>query len=99
MPGRNLWPYGDVRDYRWDAHEYLDTNLKPMSSDLINFGVDWEIFPQIVFSGRYTRNKLNRTIEDMGVLDERAVLDVGDRTFTPGQSVEPGGVQVGKQRW
>jgi hypothetical protein len=68
MPGTNLWPYGEARDYRWDGHAYLDTNLKPMSSDLINFGVDYEIVPQIVFSARYTRNKLNRTIEDMGVL-------------------------------
>ncbi len=70
MPGRNLWPYGEVRDYRGDGHEELDVNLKPMSSDLINFGVDYEIVPQVVFSARYTRNKLNRTIEDMAILDE-----------------------------
>ncbi len=70
MPGTNLWPYGAARDYRWDGHAYLDTNLKPMSSDLLNFGLDYEIKPQIVFSARYTRNKLNRTIEDMGVLVE-----------------------------
>ena len=33
----------------------------------------------------------------MGVLDERAVGDVGDLAFAPGQGVEPGGVQVGEQ--
>jgi hypothetical protein len=40
-----------------------------MSADAMNFGVEYEIRPQMVFSGRYVRNKLNRTIEDMGVLD------------------------------
>jgi len=39
-----------------------------MSTEMINFGVEYEIRPQTVFSARYVRSKLNRTIEDMGVL-------------------------------
>ncbi len=70
MPGRNLWPGGEYRDYRIPGFEYLDPEVKPMSTDLLNFGVEYEIRPQMVFSGRYTRNHLNRTIEDMGALDE-----------------------------
>jgi hypothetical protein len=68
LPGRNLWD-GEYRNRRVPGFEYLDPNVKPMSADLINFGVDYEIVPQVVFSARYTRNKLNRTIEDMGALD------------------------------
>ncbi len=71
LPGSNIWPGGDFRDYRISGFEYLDKDIKPMSADLINLGVDYEIIPQVVFSARYTRNKLNRTIEDMGVLDEQ----------------------------
>jgi len=36
---------------------------------MINLGVEYEIQPQTVFSARYVRNNLRRTIEDMGVLD------------------------------
>jgi hypothetical protein len=68
MPGRNLWP-GEYRDRRVPGFEYLDVDSKPMSSDTINVGVEYEIKPQLVFSGRYVQNKLNRTIEDLGALD------------------------------
>jgi len=49
--------------------EDLDPNVKPMSADILNVGVEYEIRPQTVFSARYVRNHLNRTIEDMGALD------------------------------
>ncbi len=68
LPGTNLWP-GTFRDRRVPGFEYLDTNVKPMSSDTIHAGVEWEVKRGMVFTGRYVRNKLNRTIEDMGVLD------------------------------
>ena len=68
LPGTNLWS-GVARDRRVPGFEYLDKNVKPMSSDTLNAGIDWEIKKDMVFSGRYVRNKLNRTIEDMGVLD------------------------------
>jgi hypothetical protein len=74
MPGRNLWaestgtnsPY---RDLRVPGFDHLDPDIKPMSSDNMNVGVEYEIRPQMVFSARYVRNKLNRTIEDIGILD------------------------------
>ncbi len=70
MPGRNLWP-GEFRDWRVPGFDLLDPNVKPMSTDLMNFGAEYEIRPQTVFAARYVRNKLNRTIEDMGALDEQ----------------------------
>jgi hypothetical protein len=36
----------------------------------MNVGVEWEIAPRTIVSARYTRNHLNRTIEDLGALDE-----------------------------
>ena len=68
MPGRNLWS-GDFRNWRVPGFDLLDPNVKPMSTDLINAGVEYEIRPQTVFAARYVRNKLNRTIEDFGALD------------------------------
>lgn len=68
LPGTNLWP-GAFRDRRVPGFQYLDKNVKPMSSDTIHAGVEWEVKRNMVFTGRYVRNKLNRTIEDMGVLD------------------------------
>jgi hypothetical protein len=76
MPGNNLWPAaGDeanttiFRDRRVPGFDTLDPNVKPMSSESMNAGIEWEIFNNMVFSGRYTRANLLRTIEDMGVLD------------------------------
>lgn len=68
MPGTNLWN-GPFRDRRVPGFQDLDKNVKPMSSDTIHAGVEWEVQKSMVFTGRYVRNKLNRTIEDMGVLD------------------------------
>ena len=69
MPGDNIW-VSEYRDRRGTDFDMLDPAIKPMSLDRINFGVDYQVRPNIVFSGRYTRSKLNRTIEDIGVLDE-----------------------------
>jgi hypothetical protein len=72
MPGTDLWALAHngsgFQDYRLPGFEYLDPNVKPMSSDTIHAGVEWEVKKNFVFTGRYVRNKLNRTIEDMGVL-------------------------------
>jgi hypothetical protein len=67
-PGENLWP-GEYRNRRVPGFDLLDPNVKPMSSDTIHAGIEWEVQKNMVFTGRYVRNKLNRTIEDMGVLD------------------------------
>jgi hypothetical protein len=68
MPGTNLWP-GEFRDRRVPGFDRLDPGVKPMSSDSLHAGVEWEVKKSMVFTGRYVRNKLNRTIEDMGQLD------------------------------
>jgi hypothetical protein len=68
MPGTNLWP-GPFRDRRVPGFDRLDPNVKPMSSDSLHAGAEWELRKDMVFTGRYVRNKLNRTIEDMGQLD------------------------------
>ncbi len=70
LPGRNLWP-GEYRDLRAADFSLLDPNVKPMSADILNLGVEWEVAPRTIFSGRYTRNHLNRTIEDLGALDDQ----------------------------
>jgi len=67
MPGTNLWP-AEFRDRRLPGFNRLDPNVKPMSSDSMHAGMEWELLNNMVFSGRYVRSKLNRTIEDMGVL-------------------------------
>ncbi|MCW5978708.1 MAG: TonB-dependent receptor [Bryobacteraceae bacterium] len=70
MPGTNLWTTGEFRDRRVPGFQYLDLDVKPMSVHAMNFGVEYEIQPQTVFSGRYVQSKLIRTIEDLGALDE-----------------------------
>ncbi len=68
MPGRNLWS-SEFRNRRVPGFQYLDVDSKPMSADVMNVGVDYEFKPGMVFSGRYVRSHLNRTIEDLGALD------------------------------
>jgi hypothetical protein len=71
MPGTDIWNsvFGEpFRDRRIPGFDTLDLNVKPMSSDSMNAGVEWEIKRDMVFTGRWVRSKLNRTIEDMGVL-------------------------------
>jgi hypothetical protein len=68
MPGRNLAP-GPFVDWRHPGFEYLDPDVKPMSSEIMNAGVEWEIRPRTVFSARWVRNHLIRTIEDFSALD------------------------------
>ncbi|HWR16009.1 MAG TPA: TonB-dependent receptor [Terriglobales bacterium] len=67
LPGTNLW-VEDHQDWRLPGFDTLDPGVKPMSSDAMNAGVEWEFRNNMVFTGRYVRTHLNRTIEDMGVL-------------------------------
>ena len=73
LPGTDLWAEGHngslFRDRRVPGFQYLDKAVKAPSTDALNAGVEWEIMPKMVFTGRYVRTSLNRTIEDMGVLD------------------------------
>jgi len=68
MPGRNLWAAGPYRDFRVPSP--ADPNLKPMTTDLSNLGVEYQIVPNTVLRVNWNRNHLVRTIEDMGVLVE-----------------------------
>ncbi|MBI1355795.1 MAG: hypothetical protein GC160_15760 [Acidobacteria bacterium] len=70
MPGRNLWTTGEYRDLRIPGFDLLDPNVKPMSADMVHLGVEWEVARQTIFTARYARNHLNRTIEDLGALDD-----------------------------
>ncbi|MEZ5365209.1 MAG: hypothetical protein R2748_23495 [Bryobacterales bacterium] len=45
MPGRNLWS-GEYRDLRAADFSLLDPNVKPMSVDQMNVGMEWQIAPQ-----------------------------------------------------
>jgi hypothetical protein len=47
----------------------LDPNLKPMSQHEIVTGVDWAIAPDWSLETRYSRKRLDNTIEDMAITD------------------------------
>jgi len=86
MPGSDLRQilYGaPYRDRRVPGFDLLDPNVKPMSADVMNAGLEYEIRPQTVLSVRYVHNKLNRTIEDLGALDEH-----GDEVYRYGNPGE-----------
>jgi len=66
MIGRNLWTEGEYRDFRTPSP--ADPDLKPMTTDLSNLGVEYQIVPNTVLRVNWNRNHLVRTIEDMGAL-------------------------------
>ena len=83
-PGRNLWSSdpNSVRDRRVPAFSGLvDPDLKPMSTNMFNAGVEYQLQPQMVLAARYVHNNLRRTIEDLGALVN------GDEVY---QYVNPG---------
>jgi TonB dependent receptor/Carboxypeptidase regulatory-like domain/TonB-dependent Receptor Plug Domain len=47
----------------------VDPNLKPMHQHEVAFGADWQITPQWGLETRYTRKRLDSTIEDMAITD------------------------------
>ncbi|HWR17377.1 MAG TPA: TonB-dependent receptor [Terriglobales bacterium] len=81
MPGQNLWP-GTFRDRRVPGFDRIDPATKPMSSDTVHTGIEWQLKESMVFTGRYVRNKLNRTIEDMGQIEN------GDEVYNYGNPGE-----------
>jgi hypothetical protein len=46
----------------------IDPNLKPMKQHVYTFGGAWQISRDLVFEPIYTRSRLDRTIEDSGVI-------------------------------
>jgi hypothetical protein len=53
----------DPRDPGFDPH------LKPISSHEFTTGADWAISPKFLVEVRYTRKRLDETIEDMAITD------------------------------
>jgi outer membrane receptor protein involved in Fe transport len=47
----------------------VDPNIKPMEQHEFVAGTDWAINPKLGLEVRYSRKRLDRTIEDMGVSD------------------------------
>jgi hypothetical protein len=70
LPGRNLWTSepDSFRDQRIPSFDAIDPDLKPMSQDNMNVGVEYQLRDQMVFSANYVHSSLRRTIEDLGVL-------------------------------
>lgn len=46
----------------------VDPNLKPMKQHEMVVGADWALSPTLAFETRYSRKRLDRTIEDAGVI-------------------------------
>jgi hypothetical protein len=86
MPGRNLWSdeTGSFRDRRVPNFDSVDPDLKPMSQDAFNAGMEYQLNPATVLTVNYVHNDLRRTIEDMGVLVD------GDEVYkyvNPGEGI------------
>ncbi len=59
----------DFREPSNDPSNYLvDPNLKPMKQHEYVAGVDWAVKPNIALEVRYSRKRLDRTIEDSGIV-------------------------------
>jgi hypothetical protein len=48
----------------------IDPNLKPMKQHEMVFGADWAISPSLALEARYSRKRLDRTIEDAGTITQ-----------------------------
>lgn len=67
-PGR-LFESVDWRITSNDPDDFrIDPNLEPMRKHFFNVSSDFQINSTLVFAARYTRNRLDRTIEDTGLL-------------------------------
>ncbi len=83
LPGNNVWRTATFRNRRANYIESVDTEVKPMSQDNMNIGVEYQIAPQTVFRGNYVHDNLRRTIEDLGALDAN-----GDEIYLHGNPGE-----------
>lgn len=67
MPGRNIWNQ-EYESRRLPAFEAVAPGLKPMATDLFNVGAEYQAGASTVIRAGYVRNRLVRTIEDLGAL-------------------------------
>jgi len=73
-------------NYRADALESVDPNLKPYSQHETTVGVEYQVNPQWVLTGRWDRRRLDHVIEDAGFLDSD-----GNENFSivnPGEGID-----------
>jgi hypothetical protein len=70
LPGKNLWTDvpGSSRDRRVPNFNTVSPDIKAISQDNINAGVEFQLFSSTVFRAGYVHDSLNRTIEDQGAL-------------------------------
>jgi hypothetical protein len=85
-PANGTFPANSIRfienvDFRQPANDpgsfgslgstgLVDPNLKPMKQHEMVVGVDWALTSQLAFETRYSRKRLDRTIEDAGIMTE-----------------------------
>ncbi|MFN7915827.1 MAG: carboxypeptidase regulatory-like domain-containing protein [Vicinamibacterales bacterium] len=88
MPGQNLWSATNpaaFRDRRVPSIDAVDPDLRPMSQDQTNFGVEHQLTPTTVIGAHFVHNNLRETIEDLGALvngDEVYVIGNPGRGIT-----------------
>ncbi len=68
MPGNNLFPNRAYRDRRVPNFNSVAPGIRPMTSDLYNAGIEYQLSTSMVVRADYIGNHLIRTIEDMGVV-------------------------------
>jgi len=60
----------DLRATKADPRDpAVQPDMKSISSHDVTAGTEWAITPKVVFEGRYTRKRLDNTIEDMSITD------------------------------
>ena len=67
MPGRDLWDPSvsdSFRDFRIPNFDSTDPDLKPMSQDAFNAGMEYQLKANATLTVNYTHSSLRRTIED-----------------------------------
>jgi hypothetical protein len=70
LPGKNIWSdvTGSSRDRRVLDFDTVAPGIKPMSTDQMNAGAEFQINSTTVVRAGWVRNALHRTIEDQGAL-------------------------------
>jgi len=88
LPGKDIWNPAvpnSFRNRRVPGFDFVAPGIKPMSTDLLNVGAEYQLSSNVVVSAYYVHNSLNRTIEDLGALDAS-----GDEVYyyaNPGEGV------------
>lgn len=93
----------EVVDWRIPSNDpndnTIDPNLKPMRIRVWDFGVEHALTSTLVLNARYTRRRLDRTIEDVGILTPQGEkyfianpgfgITADPKTWGPGIPVTP----------